>query len=194
MLHKNAKNVQGQIFGRLTVLKRAGTSKQREVIWECQCECGKITNVRSYYLMRGKITSCGCYRSEVVRNKNVGKPARNRLPDGEASFRNLLSHYISSAAKRGYVWELSEGECHRLFKGNCYYCGSPPQAERRVNKEQVTGGYIYNGIDRVDNSEGYTLGNVVPCCRTCNMAKGCQTLDEFSEWVSRVYYHLRDAQ
>lgn len=49
--------------------------------------------------------------------------------------------------------------------------------------------FIYSGIDRVDNSIGYTEGNVVPCCITCNKAKSKQTSEEFLKWVQRVYHH-----
>lgn len=30
---------------------------------------------------------------------------------------------------------------------------------------------LYQGIDRVNSKIGYTLGNVVPCCKKCNTVK-----------------------
>ena len=44
-----------------------------------------------------------------------------------------------------------------------------------------------NGLDRVDNNKGYTIDNVVPCCKRCNYAKNNQTPREFKEWVKKVY-------
>jgi hypothetical protein len=45
----------------------------------------------------------------------------------------------------------------------------------------------YNGIDRVDSTKGYFNENVVSCCKVCNRAKSNLSLDEFKEWISKVY-------
>lgn len=55
----NAKNLLGQTFGRLTVIKRKGTIGSR-ALWRCRCECGKYTDVRSIDLLSGNTKSCGC--------------------------------------------------------------------------------------------------------------------------------------
>ena len=46
--------------------------------------------------------------------------------------------------------------------------------------------YIYNGIDRLDPSGGYTEDNCVTACGTCNNAKMAMTRDEFLSWVRRL--------
>jgi hypothetical protein len=51
------------------------------------------------------------------------------------------------------------------------------------------GNYTYNGLDRVNNSKGYTRTNVVPCCIICNNAKRTLSLSEFLEWIGQVYEH-----
>ena len=48
------------------------------------------------------------------------------------------------------------------------------------------GSYTYNGIDRLDNSLGYTLDNVVASCWDCNRAKQDLTVGDFLIWVLRV--------
>jgi hypothetical protein len=30
------------------------------------------------------------------------------------------------------------------------------------------------GLDRLDDSKGYEVGNVVSCCTECNLARGCR--------------------
>ena len=47
-------------FGKLLVLERAGSDKQRRALWKCQCDCGNITIVRGTYLRSGHTISCGC--------------------------------------------------------------------------------------------------------------------------------------
>lgn len=58
-----AKDLRGQKFGRLTVIKRA-PNKGKRVTWECQCDCGNVAYVESRQLIEGKTNSCGCLTSK----------------------------------------------------------------------------------------------------------------------------------
>lgn len=50
-------------FGKLTVLEPAGRSPyNQEVIWQCRCDCGKLTKYHGSELRFGKVKSCGCNR------------------------------------------------------------------------------------------------------------------------------------
>lgn len=49
----------GQEFGKLTAIKRLYADKYRASIWECICECGASTKVRSNSLKSGHTKSCG---------------------------------------------------------------------------------------------------------------------------------------
>ena len=62
-------NLSGQKFGRLTVTKPTGEkTKNRSVIWECLCDCGKVTRVSTESLKRSNGTkSCGCLQKEVAK-------------------------------------------------------------------------------------------------------------------------------
>jgi hypothetical protein len=42
-------------------------------------------------------------------------------------------------------------------------------------------------MDRVDNSLGYVIDNVVSCCEMCNLAKKDFSREEFESWVRRVH-------
>lgn len=56
----HAKDITGQRFGMLTVMKRVGTNKHRKALWKCKCDCGKTTVVSSVDLVTGNTKSCGC--------------------------------------------------------------------------------------------------------------------------------------
>lgn len=64
-------NLEGKIFGRLTVLKFLGKLEKcgqcPAWYWECKCSCGKETQVRTEHLRSGRVVSCGCYRVERVK-------------------------------------------------------------------------------------------------------------------------------
>lgn len=71
----NAKDLTGQKFGRLTVIKKAEnirTAKGKIITrWICKCECGKETTVRAGQLVIGKTQSCGCLRYERLKETNT---------------------------------------------------------------------------------------------------------------------------
>jgi len=56
----------GQIFGRLRVQSRAGTDKNKKVVWRCLCVCGNTTEVTAGSLVTGNTVSCGCFLKERV--------------------------------------------------------------------------------------------------------------------------------
>ena len=62
----------GKRFGRLLVLRRNGTAKDGTPLWECQCECGNIRDIRGTALRSGSTLSCGCLHSEII-SKRVKK-------------------------------------------------------------------------------------------------------------------------
>lgn len=65
-----ALDLTNQVFGRLTVISRAGT-QNKIATWNCVCSCNNKTVARSNSLKSGHTTSCGCYRDE--RQKEAGK-------------------------------------------------------------------------------------------------------------------------
>jgi len=62
------------------------------------------------------------------------------------------------AIRRNLAWDISESRYGDLRLRDCFYCGGalPP-----------TG----TALDRIDNALGYLDGNVVPCCRLCNIIR-----------------------
>jgi hypothetical protein len=56
------KNLIGQTFGKLTVIKRAENDPQNRARWYCKCDCGNknLIIVRSQHLIKGSVKSCGC--------------------------------------------------------------------------------------------------------------------------------------
>lgn len=66
------KNLKYKIFGRLRVIKDTGKrNKDKNILWECVCECGNKIETSSHNLLRGDTQSCGCYANE--RRSETGK-------------------------------------------------------------------------------------------------------------------------
>jgi len=171
----------GKRFGRLTVIKRSyPNGKNYRVKWLCKCDCGNEKIIASNHLIKNEIKSCGCLRVEKSRNNKHAY-----LGPGVSNMRSRIYIYKKSAKIRGYDYSLTEKQFVEITQKPCYYCGAPPNNKHK--QKETNGSYIYNGIDRVDNTKGYTINNVVPCCKTCNSAKGRLTLQEFKDWIKRAY-------
>ena len=69
------KNIIGQKFGMLEVIKNIGRAKSGNAIWQCKCECGNITKVETKNLNSGGTKSCGCKRGGRIdiTNQKFGK-------------------------------------------------------------------------------------------------------------------------
>jgi hypothetical protein len=75
MVAGKVEDLTGQVFGRWTVLGRAGTYK-RESTWTvvCSCKLAIVRVLRAAMLKKGKSKSCGCLNLELIaeRNKSHG--------------------------------------------------------------------------------------------------------------------------
>ena len=70
------KDLTGQRFGKLTVVRKTEQRKYGVRLWECVCDCGNASFVSSFNLKSGRTTSCGCSR----RGKGRGmSPSNNSL-------------------------------------------------------------------------------------------------------------------
>lgn len=105
------KDLTGQKFGRLTVIKRAGTSKSGKVLWLCECSCeehNQITTTTSN-LVTGNTKSCGCLAKE-----NASKVGKANTVHGDTDsrlyriFRGMKDRCYNSKNK-DYVWYGGKG-------------------------------------------------------------------------------------
>ena len=174
-------DITGHRYGRLVAVERASSNKHHFATWLCKCDCGNEVVVVGNHLRNGNTKSCGCLQRELARESHL-------LPEGVAAFNTLVRSMRASAKKRGYEWKLTKKQVAHLTKQPCHYCGAVPS--QALHPSECNGAYIYNGLDRVDNSKGYTVDNVVPCCSGCNYMKRAMTLNEFESRVTRVYKHF----
>lgn len=169
-------NLLNQRFGKLTVIEELHTEKNGRiynVFWRCKCDCGKekITktkNLRAHIGKSWSVKSCGCLRG------------RKRLSEKERLIRHKFREYIKSAKDRGYSFEINDEQFRYMIFDNCYYCGKKP-VPTKVSPTPI------NGIDRINNEEGYVLNNIVSCCNLCNRMKGTYTKELFFEQIKDIY-------
>lgn len=168
----------GRRFDKLVVLGPTNKRLNGQVVWRCLCDCTMLCVVRSYNLRTKRTRSCGCLLKAHYNN--------TRLSDGEAGMRKLYRIYKRNARLRRVVFELSLKEFEALTADACHYCGTAPKHASRPRNNLKRGCYLYNGIDRKNNEQGYTLSNSVACCTMCNGAKSNRTYQVFVEWLKRI--------
>jgi len=99
-MHSNTKNIQGQTFGKLTVLNASPKRQGRKVMWECQCSCGKMKIVSGTHLRKGLIKSCGCLLKETLRKRNKTLTKHGRY--GTPTYRSWIAMKHRCKNKRGW--------------------------------------------------------------------------------------------
>lgn len=153
----------GEVINGNTLMRRLPNRK-----WEARCSCGTIRIASPCDLER--YNSCASCHDR-------SKDKRFKLSDVEKNLNYRLQYYKRHAKARALSWDLSMEQAQTLISNQCHYCGTS-QA---------------NGIDRVDNSIGYTVSNCVSCCSFCNHAKKDHTKKEFLEAITRIYnFQFRD--
>ena len=109
---------------------------------------------KEYYWKNRKKYIAQC--KEYVR-KNPLDPIKR-----EMMYRNPKSRYsdLKSDAKRKGYFNINFDQYTKLINNVCHYC-------KKTLKEEKG-----HSLDRIDNSKGYTLDNVLPCCGFCNKLRG----------------------
>jgi hypothetical protein len=80
--------------------------------------------------------------------------------------------------RRNIEYSLTKEEYDQIIYKPCYLCGFK-------NK-------VGNGLDRQDNSKGYSIDNVLPCCSSCNMMKAFYTKDDFIKQMKKIHEFKKD--
>ena len=189
-----ARNLKNQKYGRLLVLefshsvlkfKKKTSKKYKLKYWKCLCDCGNYVIVQQMDLLKGDTKSCGCWHSERSKLQCVA----NRLKEGEASFNSLYTRYRTTAKRKNLDFNLTKEQFRAITSKDCDYCGVKPNRTHQAN--HAFGAYLYNGIDRKDNTKGYIINNITPCCAFCNAFKSYFLSYKEMKQVIKLLKHFR---
>lgn len=125
-------------------------------IYWCACICGE----------RRKISSTDLKKEIRIQCRECLK-----LSDDDLQINKMFGYYQQNAKQSNREFVLSKIQFRELVCAACHYCGDWDMT---------------NGIDRVDNSLGYVLGNCVPCCSMCNRMKYVLSKKVFLAHVTRI--------
>jgi len=89
--------------------------------------------------------------------------------------------YKNRANKKNLTFELTLDEFNSYIHNDCYICG-----------KKFEEGIHTNGIDRIDNNEGYILSNIASCCSECNYMKKHFSFNTMMEKFSKTFDNHRN--
>jgi hypothetical protein len=153
------KDITGQRFGRLIALRPTEERQQRQVVWECQCDCGNICKIASASLLQGKTKSCGCLKKDTMKGNTFGK---GRAPFDLTGKRFGKLVAIESVGKLNndtrYSWRCKcdcGNECivsvSKLTSGERTNCGCERQSKGEIKIKELL------KINNIDFIEQYSL-------------------------------------
>lgn len=171
------KYVPGSIVGPLTIIEYIsgggrGYQKYRVVCNNCGTEGIKWASF-IYATASGKLKGCkNCYDLSLRRS------------DEEPAMKKMYRSYRGNAKSRTIDFTLKYTDFCRIAKENCFYCDAEPTERTGLKEWQAK--VALNGIDRANNSLGYTTDNCVACCYDCNRSKSNLDIEDFEKWCKRI--------
>lgn len=171
---KQFKDITGQRFGKLVVIKRIGTrifkNNDRSSLWECQCDCGKIINAPANSLGWTR-NSCGCIN--------------HRKGENSSRYNHNLTQ--EDRIKRRWLPEFCEWR-KKVYQRDNYTCQVSGQ-----KSSSKTGGlcahHLASWIDnkqlRFEISNGITLSREIHILFHKLYGQGYNTVSQFNEFKLR---------
>lgn len=187
------RDVTGQKFGRLTVLRRADKRPgDIKVWWVCKCDCGKDSVVKADSLLSGVTQSCGCLMMDVLR-------ARREDVTGQKFGRLTAVCFDHRAPNRASYWRfkcdcgkecvcsLSHVKAGRIASCGCYH-------------DEVAGDAVRtHGMSRIGSKVYAVWKNMVQRCTNPNNTRyadyggrGIAMCPEWGDSFERFYADMGD--
>jgi hypothetical protein len=131
----------GMVFGALTVIKRNGSDKAGNSLWECRCQCGAITAVRGFSFK--KIKSCGC--------ANVGRTLHGAHKTAEYKAWQHMKERCSNQNNKRYGRYGGRGLTYPVEWGSfeAFFADMGPRPTKK------------HSLERVNNDLGYSKENCI---------------------------------
>lgn len=143
----------GKKIGNWCLLRRNGVNSQHNPMVLARCLlCNNTYTVQLNNITTGKSQQCRACSAKAKQRIDFA----GILQEDHAMYQTYINRLVRPATVRfADCSVLGFEEYKRLRSSQCFYCGMKA-----------------SGIDRFDNSQGYSYENCVSCCRRCNSQKG----------------------
>jgi len=138
---------EGQVFGKITVVRKAYIDSGEFQRWLVKCECGKEFTTRIYGLFNGQTKSCGCLRKQ--------------------RFQAFITSHELSGTPEYHAWNNMKMRCLNPSNKNYFrygargitVCSDWVDSFERFFADMGARPSSKHSIDRIDNNAGYCKSN-----------------------------------
>ena len=156
----------GNRYGNLLVLEICGGRDNGGALWECQCDCGNIVQVRGEALRSGHTKSCGCVKS--WKEKEISEA----LTQAQIPFQTQYT-FDDLRTACGGVPKFD----FAIFKNKVLFCLIEYQGEQHYN--QNSSWYSDDYVARDKLKQNYCQNKNIPLLI---WNKNTDILQEISQW------------
>lgn len=149
---RRVKDISGQVFGRLTVIRYSHRTENRHSAWVLRCECGKEITIPDNNFKSGRTQSCGCLHKEVHTKHGMServKEASKEEIGTYKSWKSMVARCTNPANKH-----------YKSYGGRGIYV-----TERWLNFENFLEDMgvreLNESIERLDVDGGYSIDNCI---------------------------------
>jgi len=147
------KDLTGQKFGKLTVIRHCGFTESRNSIWRCNCECGGFRDVINTDLTRSRVKSCGCGRKKSEQKElsmekrlhNKFRTSYRHMKERVEGRTNFDAQYYLGRIFISDKWNTFEGFKEEMWNSFIEH----------INEF----GFKNTTLDRIDNNKDYSIEN-----------------------------------
>lgn len=161
---KKRKDLTGNVYGELTVLKYSHNHQQtRSPMWLCRCSCGNEKAIYGYALEHGYYKSCGCMLSER-RNAGANNHIKQDMVGGtrKSALRAKL-HKDNTSGYKGVTYD-------KLRKKWRAYIG--------FKGKHINLGYYEEIVDAIEARHQAEIKYYEPILGAENNKKYCQKMNQ----------------
>ena len=115
-----AKDIAGMTFGYLKAILPTDKRDRGDIVWICECKCGKIVELPATRLLTGNTLSCGCIHKEQFYriNRYIDNTSLRQALDDSVESTRSMSGYVGVTRKR------DKWQAYITYKGRHYSLGA----------------------------------------------------------------------
>jgi len=192
---RKIKDISGLRSGKLVAIKpvnpqeRYGDKSRKVILWECQCDCGSKTILRTNRITSGDIKSCGCAGIQGKRKRGY-KLSQFPYRNGFENYKGLVplwycSRVKNGAKKRKIYFDITPSEMSDLFirqNKRCVFTDLELKFGITSHDTEITTA----SLERIDSSLGYVKDNIQWVHKKVNWLKGTRTNIEVVDFCRKI--------